>query len=900
MANRKNTFNKTKIAGIASAMMLVSADISALGLGVLDVQSNLDQPLNGVIELRINSGDDVNSVEASIASRDDFANLGIDYPSYLDNINVTLDRSSGVAKLRIDSNNVIIQEPFIHFLMRVDWSGGSFLREYTALIDPPVYAAETPKSVSTPKLVGSDSSVRPSSTVSSYSSDFNDSRPTYSEQSYSSATDARYGPVEAGETLSFIASQLANQYPDLSIYQVMKVLFEQNPSAFINGNINGLIKGAVLNVGDINAIRAVDVQSGKDFFAEQAASWSGRAPSNNIKVTQDQYNDSGDELVASTGGSVQESFQVGASTDTDSLISDSDSDTSSGEAIILKQQVSELESSLSSSAQENQELKERISILEAQLTDMQNLVSLGVEIDDANLASLENSLSKANEIETAPELQAALDNAIDAPVDAISDGLDTLGNELQSGVDGLETDLNDIDVDVDVDSNGIDAGLNDIGVDSSAIDTGLNELGVSEEVVDDASSFVEDTSDSSVIESSVEEVKPEPKKKPIIVNKPEPSLFEKIKSAIFDGGIWKLVAGLGVILVGALAAFFIRRRRADEEFEISMLSIESNSQSINTLEDPSLSRSMSASVTASIMEADEADGEVSTSPDQETSFLTVYSDSDAVVQADEVDPIAEADVYIAYGRHEQAEEVLLDGMSNYPDRTDIKHKLLTVYHKNNNSAGFERIAEELYSQRETLDPKAWQEICSMGKEIDESNPLFELSVDDIAAAGAVATVSPAAESTENEPEELMADIDAPINESLPNAEADNEDIQLINFDEGRSEISELDEVAIDALDVDESANVELSTDDIDVQLDDADEDVELTVEIDDDLEFSTDVSDELEVDQDIVSTDDVADIDFDLNDDDDQEFDVGDLQDCLLYTSPSPRDLSTSRMPSSA
>jgi len=136
----KSKFIKTKIATFASTLMLATADVSALGLGTLSVQSNLDQPLKAVIELRVNPGDDVNSVKASIASKSDFENNGIAYPEYVESMNITLDRSSGGARLRVDSSDVIIKEPFVSFLVRVDWSGGSFLREYTALIDPPVYA----------------------------------------------------------------------------------------------------------------------------------------------------------------------------------------------------------------------------------------------------------------------------------------------------------------------------------------------------------------------------------------------------------------------------------------------------------------------------------------------------------------------------------------------------------------------------------------------------------------------------------------------------------------------------------------------------------------------------------------------------------------------------------------
>lgn len=913
MANRKMTFTKTKIASFASALILASVDVSALGLGVLDVQSNLDQPLNGEIELRVNSGDDVNSVRASIASRADFANFGIDYPSYLDNVQVNVDRSFGNAKLKINSSNVIIKEPFIHFLVRIDWSGGSFLREYTALIDPPTYAAETPRTASQPKAVGSDQSFQSTYNGPSQASnsEYNQT-PTispstsYNESSSSDQdaypTDARYGPVESGETLSVIATELSNQYPDLSIYQIMKVLFEQNPSAFINGNINGLIKGAVLNLGDINAIRAVDIQNAKDFFSLQAADWNNARANNrasdDIKVGQDEYQYSEDTYTQSLNKSTQENFQVGASSDTESLISDSESDARNGEIIVLREQVSELESSLSSSELEKQELKERVSILEGQLADMNDLMKLNV--DDADLASLEDTLAKRND---------------DAKL-ALTDGLDTVNDTISGSLDG---DLND-------DNQVVDDGLSVIE------DT----LAGTEDSLEDA---VDVTEDSLAVESEGEESVVESVEtsriaaKPIIISEPEPSLFEKIKTMVFDDGLWKIIAIIGALLVGAFAALFIRRRRADDEFEISMLSIESNSQSINTIDSASLSRSMSASVTASVDNDDGGDH------DQETSFLTVYSDSDAVVQADEVDPIAEADVYIAYGRHEQAEEVLLDGVTNYPERIDIKHKLLSVYQKNNNAEGFERVAEELYSQRESLDPVLWNDVCRMGREIDSSNPLFELSSEDIAAGASASSVVDTLDEGESVAEavgdvsEVVADtpeplveqsaVDAPAAEVLE--ELDDASIQLINFDEGRSEMSELDEVEIDALDFDvpltesksevdlgdiavpadddieindtimefesgsdDDDDIEIQFDDSDLLVNDADTDIEIEdLELDADLDFSTEISIdledddgeiEIETDEELISESLISDIDFDLGDDDSGDFDLGELE----------------------
>ena len=345
----------------------------------------------------------------------------------------------------------------------------------------------------------------------------------------------------------------------------------------------------------------------------------------------------------------------------------------------------------------------------------------------------------------------------------------------------------------------------------------------------------------------------------MVTPKAQPSLLEKVKSAVVDSGLWKPIGGIGLVLFGALA-FFIRRRRADEEFENSMLSIESNSQSINTIMDTSLSQELSAtSVTASVSEVDESLSQTlsevdepsvhSAEADKETSFLTVYSDSDAVVQADEVDPIAEADVYIAYGRHEQAEEVLQDGIRNYPERNDIKYKLLTVYHKNENAEGFGRVAEELYSNQGSLDADMWKEISAMGKEVDASNPIYDLSVDDIAAADAAVS--------EMEFDGPVDEVDEPsVNELEVDVEnVDKDSVHLINIDQDHSEISDLDNI--------EEISVELESDETDVG-----DDVELTIQLDDEV---ADIEENSLVEV-------MADIDITEEADSDAEFDITELQ----------------------
>ena len=58
----------------------------------------------------------------------------------------------------------------------------------------------------------------------------------------------------------------------------------------------------------------------------------------------------------------------------------------------------------------------------------------------------------------------------------------------------------------------------------------------------------------------------------------------------------------------------------------------------------------------------------------------------------DVDPVAEADVYLAYGRDLQAEEILKEAMRGNPDRLAIRTKLLEVYAKRRDAKGFELLA----------------------------------------------------------------------------------------------------------------------------------------------------------------------------------------------------------------
>lgn len=121
----------------------------------------------------------------------------------------------------------------------------------------------------------------------------------------------------------------------------------------------------------------------------------------------------------------------------------------------------------------------------------------------------------------------------------------------------------------------------------------------------------------------------------------------------------------------------------------------------------------------------------------DTSFLTDFSQAGlGTIDTHDVDPIAEAEVYMAYGRDAQAEEILKEAISKNPDRHEIRIKLLEIYAARRNTATFESVAGELYAALGNKSSPLWEKACEMGRSIDPTNPLY----------GGVQASAPSAES----------------------------------------------------------------------------------------------------------------------------------------------------------
>jgi len=90
----------------------------------------------------------------------------------------------------------------------------------------------------------------------------------------------------------------------------------------------------------------------------------------------------------------------------------------------------------------------------------------------------------------------------------------------------------------------------------------------------------------------------------------------------------------------------------------------------------------------------------------------------------DVDPVAEADVYLAYGRDLQAEEILKEALRAQPERMAIRLKLLEVYAKRRDVRGYEQLATQLYAETKGSG-EDWDKAQEMGRSIDPENPLYQ-------------------------------------------------------------------------------------------------------------------------------------------------------------------------------
>lgn len=141
-----------------------------------------------------------------------------------------------------------------------------------------------------------------------------------------------------------------------------------------------------------------------------------------------------------------------------------------------------------------------------------------------------------------------------------------------------------------------------------------------------------------------------------------------------------------------------------------------------------------------------------------TSTSSVAFGGSMLDAADDVDPVAEADVYLAYGRDAQAEEILKEALRHHPERLSIHVKLLSIYAKRRDAAAFQAGATQAFKLTEEGSPE-WTQICDMGNSIDPENRLYQPGG---ATPSALASLEPAEGPALERTQAMQAAPEAPI------------------------------------------------------------------------------------------------------------------------------------------
>jgi len=807
MQREKRMFRKI-ILSLIFVFCLLPVNIFAVGLGEIEQTSGLNQPLDANIPL-LSAGDLADyEVLGTLASNREFEKFGVDRVFFLNEIKFATKRNdNGEIVINLTTRNPV-KEPFLNFVIALNWPNGRILREYTLLLDPPVFEEggsstieRTTTQQNTPPQNDSLQTTRPSQSQAETSSSSSNYE-TNESPTYSNVGGTSY-QVQPNDTLWSISSR-ARPDRSVSIQQALVAIYRANPDAFANGNINNLLKGKILEIPDAQTMQDVPRRAALQDVVMQNRQWR----SGGARKIVDRTGGSESSTRSGTGGS-RLSLAAG---DEEGDAQGYGSDTA---------ELNEVRNELSRSQEEAATLQAENEALRARLADIldkaENTESDSVvNIDDTELAALgqggddntEQSMDDQSDTEEfASETMGDSDMG-----DAESSTDETMEDDSQAEDSGM-TDQEDISTDED----------------STTSETNANEDTMTEE------------------SSSVPQMpKPEPKLSFVDEFLQNPTM------------LWGSIGGL-VVLILLIVFWRMKKRMENDDFHDDLVASAGagSMDTTETFELPDVGDDM-------LVELDMEEDEEFAGGNSGEAF----------------DPLGEADIYIAYGKHEQAENILLEAIEDNPVRADLKVKLMECYAESDDRDKFETLAEEVF---EAVDSEEWvDQVDSLRSqawgddEVESSDDDFDLpSTEDIFGddEDSDLDIDLGGDDGSDDLDELGLDDsdDFGLDDGLDSDESDSDilDSDLLDSDTGIDD--DLDNMdGLDELDLsDESSE---SEDDIGLSLDDLDDDdFSIDMDADDDQELSLD-SDDMD-DADDISLDIDDDFAFDDGEGDDMDFD---------------------------
>jgi pilus assembly protein FimV len=726
-------------AALAAAVLLGTwaSDASALALGRITVRSALGEPLNAEIDLPEIAPDEVASLRTHVAPPEAFKAAGLDYNAALSDVTITLEkRPDGGYFLRLKSPRTVT-EPFVDLLLETSWSSGRITRDYTMLFDPPVRqnqqpltaqiapgAAKSSPPASVTPLPPASAVARPApSPRAPATPTARASTPAAAPAPKAAAPSAPSGEgkqvtVQNGDTAGKIAA--ANKPPAVSLDQMLVAMLRANPDAFVNGNVNRLRAGTVLEIPTEEQAALVPTDDARQTLVAQSRDFNEfrrrlaeGVPTTHVAAAERQ---SSGKVTAQ----VEEKRPAAASPDKLTLSKATAQGKSGAEDKIARDRAAQ------DSATRVAELSKNISDLNklgtgnstASAAGTASAAKPGVAVPMGSMATAKPAPAPAPAA-PAPAAAAAAKPVVPA---AATPAVPEAAKPASAPAVATTT-------------------VASAPSAAPTITTASATAPAASTAVASASSAAPSASAPAAAAPVKPAAKPAAKPAP---RPPEPSFLDEI----LDN---PMILGAGGLVVALLAGFgFYRVHQRKKTAQVDSSFLESRLQPDSFFGASGGQR-------------------IDTNESSATGSSMVYSPSQLDAAGD-VDPVAEADVYLAYGRDLQAEEILKEALRTQPHRVAIHTKLLEIYAKRRDAKAFELVATEAYGLTHGEGPE-WERVCELGQELDPSNSLYRPGGQPGAASAASASAKhSAAVQTQPVPMQAQApaspDIDLDLDFSL--------------------------------------------------------------------------------------------------------------------------------------
>jgi pilus assembly protein FimV len=719
---------------LAALMATLYGQAQAAGLGRINVFSALGQPLRAEVELSA-TADELEAMSAKLASAEAHARSRIDYIPDFANIRMSVERRGPAGAVVKISSDRPFNEPFVDFLVELNWGGGRVVREYTFLLDPaesagskalpqigePAVRAERPAPLSAPAPAPEvRESVAPASKPARSARTARAAKaaePKKAAEPEAAASKDRPEDykVQPGNTASGIAEKLKSV--EITRDQMMAALYRSNQSAFAGGNINKLAAGSILKVPSIQDAAQIERSEARQIIVK-ASSFEALKQDAAAAVAQGAAKDAqgGQSASGKLSSKVEEKSPLAAPGKDQLKISKTQLDKQAGAGLSDSKasgRIQALEEDAAAREKALKEAKSRTAELERNVKELEKLVKLK-----------NDSLAEAQKQAAAAEAKAKeLSKAVD---DKASKAADKAAKE-KAAADEKAAKLK---AEADAKAAQEQAAKEKAEADKLAAEKDAAEKAAAEEAAAREKAAKEAAEAQSAAQASASEPV---EASPPLAQSAAPVASAPVSAPVAEEpkpeepGILSSPLTLGVaalaLLLGALV--FIRNRRRNAAATASTTTLSDASTSPNSV-------------------FGNAGGQTI---DTGTSVLhTDFSQSGlSAIDTDEgVDPVAEADVYMAYGRDAQAEEILLDALKNDPTRTAIYLKLLEIYAQRRSLKQFETIATDLYTQTGGVG-EDWAKAAALGARLDPGNPLYGSPQPAAAPAPAPVVAEPAPE-----------------------------------------------------------------------------------------------------------------------------------------------------------